>query len=107
MEASAQTRAYRGRSSSTHRRGLPVPVETRAERVLISRWIQHQIVDWPSSHCFGCRKPIVVGQKWLELVSDNNRARFHCDCEPVWRAERETFARKTLWGRVTGDWHAR
>ena len=60
-----------------------------------------------SCHCFGCRKPIVVGQKWLELVSDNNRARFHCDCEPVWRAERETFARKTLWGRVTGDWHAR
>jgi hypothetical protein len=55
------------------------PVETRAERVLIDRWIQHQIVDWPSSHCFGCRKPIVVGQKWLELVCDDNRARFHSD----------------------------
>ena len=57
----------------------PVPIETRAEGVLIDRWIQHQIVDWPSSHCFGCRKPIVVGQKWLELVCDDNRARFHSD----------------------------
>jgi hypothetical protein len=98
MEASAQTRAYRGRSSSTHRRGLPVPVETRAERVLISRWIQHQIVDWPSSHCFDCRRP-----EWLELVWDDSRARFHYDCEPVWRAEQEVAARRALWGRVTGE----
>ena len=75
---------------------VAAPIETRAERVLIARWIQHQIVDWPSSHCFGCRKPIVVGQKWLELVCDDNRARFHCDCEPVWRANQEVAARKAI-----------
>jgi hypothetical protein len=38
-------------------------METQAERVLIDRWVANTIVDWPSSHCFGCRKPIVVGQK--------------------------------------------
>jgi hypothetical protein len=81
----------------------PVPTETRAERVLISRLIQHQIVDWPPSHCFGCRLPIVVGQKWLELVCDDNRARFHSDCAPVWRAEQEVAARKTLWGQDVTD----
>jgi hypothetical protein len=70
--------------------------------VLISRWIQHQIVDWPSSHCFGCKRPIIVGQKWLELVHDDNRARFHSDCEPVWRTQQEVAARRALWGRVTG-----
>jgi hypothetical protein len=74
----------------------PAPIETQAERTLINRWIANTIVDWPSSHCFGCRKPIVVGQKWLELVCDDNRARFHSDCEPVWRAEQEVAARRAL-----------
>jgi hypothetical protein len=46
--------------------------------------------------------PIIVGQKWLELVHDNSRAGFHWDCEPVWRAGQEVAARKTLWGRLTG-----
>jgi hypothetical protein len=59
---------------------------------MIDRWVANQIIDWPSSHSFGCRKPIIVGQKWLELVCDDNRARFHCDCEPVWRAEQEVAA---------------
>jgi hypothetical protein len=75
----------------------PAPIETR-----IDRWVAHQIVDWPSSHCFGCRKPIVADQKWVELVHDDNRARFRCDCEPVWRAEQEALGRKTLWGQVQG-----
>jgi hypothetical protein len=77
-------------------------LETPAERVMIDRWVAHQIVDWPQSHCFGCRKPIIIGEKWLELVCDDRRARFHCDCEPVWRAKQEVAARKTPWGRVTG-----
>jgi hypothetical protein len=67
---------------------------------MIDRWIQHQIVDWPPSHCFGCRKPIVVGQKWFELVHDDNRARFHCDREPAWRAKQEVAARRSLWGQA-------
>jgi hypothetical protein len=80
----------------------PASIETRAERVLIDRWVT-RIVNWPSSHCFGCKRPIGVGAKCVKLVRDNNRARFHSDCEPVWRAEQETLAWKTLWGRVTGS----
>jgi hypothetical protein len=71
---------------------------------MINRWIANQIVDWPSSHCFGYKLPIIVGQKWLELVCDDNRARFHSDCEPVWRAEQEVAARRSLCGQdVSSD----
>jgi hypothetical protein len=82
---------------------IPAPIETRAERVLIDRWVASRLVPWPPSHCFGCKLPIVVGAKWVELVCDDNRARFHSDCEPVWRAEQEVAARRSLWGQdVTG-----
>jgi hypothetical protein len=67
---------------------------------MINRSVANQIVDWPTSHCFGCKLPTIVGQKWLELVSDDNRARFHCDCEPVWRIEQEVAARRSLWGQA-------
>jgi hypothetical protein len=80
----------------------PVPIETPAERVMIDRWVANQIVDWPSSYCFGCKLPIIIGQKWRELVCDDNRARFHSGCEPVWRAEQEVAARRALWGQVQG-----
>jgi hypothetical protein len=74
----------------------PIPIEPHAERVMINRWVAARIVDWPSSSCFGCKGPIVYGAKWVELVCDDNRARFHSDCEPVWRAEQEALARKVL-----------
>jgi hypothetical protein len=48
---------------------------------MINRWVANQIV---------------VGQKWVELVCNNNRARFHSDCGPVWRAEQEVAARRAL-----------
>jgi hypothetical protein len=64
--------------------------------VLIDRWVAWRIVDWPFSRCFGCKRPIIPGQRWIELVRDDYRARFHFDCEPVWRAEQEVRARKTL-----------
>ena len=70
---------------------------------MINRWVANQIVDWPFGHCFGCRKPIIVGQKWLELVCDDNRARFHCDCEPLWRTRQEVAARRSLWGQDVTD----
>jgi hypothetical protein len=54
----------------------PASIETRAERVLIDRWVASRLVPWPPSHCFSCKRPIVAGQKWLDLVCDDNRARF-------------------------------
>jgi hypothetical protein len=78
--------------------------ETPAQRNMIARWVAWRIVDWPSSQCFGCKKPIVYGAKWTELVNHDNgaRARFHSDCEPVWRAEQEVAARRSLWGTLNG-----
>jgi hypothetical protein len=55
-----------------------------------------QIVNYPPDRCLCCRKPIVVGQKWTELVNDNGRARFHVDCAPVWRTQQEVAARRAL-----------
>ena len=62
---------------------------TAADRARIARWVAAQIVCWPPDNCFHCRRPIVYGAKWVELVNDNDRARFHFDCEPVWRAQQE------------------
>jgi hypothetical protein len=79
------------------------PTETQAERVLINRWVAWRIINWPSLNCFGCKRPIIVGEKWVELVRNDNRARFHSDCEPVWRAEQEVAARRALWGQDMTD----
>jgi hypothetical protein len=92
------------------RRGAPKPeapapivealvtaeVLTPAHRARIARWVAAQIVSYPPDRCFGCRLPIVYGARWLELVNDNARARFHFDCAPVWRAEQEGLARRAM-----------
>jgi hypothetical protein len=62
----------------------------------IDRWVQAQIVPYSPNHCLYCRHPIVYGAKWVELVNDNERARFHFDCLPLWRAQQETAARKAM-----------
>jgi hypothetical protein len=66
-------------------------------------WIEHaspdgwrRIVTWPPDNCFHCKRPIVFGAKWVELVNDNDRARFHSDCAPAWRAQQEGAARKAM-----------
>jgi hypothetical protein len=69
---------------------------TPAERTRIVRWVTAQIVNYPPDRCLCCRRPIVYGAKWVELVNDNARARFHFDCEPPWRAEQEVAARRAM-----------
>jgi hypothetical protein len=69
---------------------------TAADRARIVRWVASRVISWPPHNCFCCRRPIAYGAKWIELVEDNNRARFHFDCEPVWRAEQEATALKAL-----------
>jgi hypothetical protein len=34
--------------------------------------------------------------RWIELVNDDTRARFHFDCAPMWRAQQEVAARKAM-----------
>jgi hypothetical protein len=77
----------------------PIPtVEplTAAGRARIARWVTSRIVSWPPDNCFHCRRPIVFGAKWTELVNDNDRARFHSDCAPAWRAQQEVAARQAM-----------
>jgi hypothetical protein len=69
---------------------------TPIERVLIARWVAARIVSYPPDRCLCCRRPIVYGAKWVELVNDNERARFHFDCAPAWRAQQEVAARRAL-----------
>jgi hypothetical protein len=48
------------------------------------------------ARCFHCRRPIVYGAKWIELVNDNARARFHSDCAPAWRTQQQAAARRAI-----------
>ena len=77
----------------------PIPAAeplTAADRARIARWVASRIVTWASDNCFHCRRPIVFGAKWVELVNDDDRARFHFDCAPAWRAKQELAARKAM-----------
>jgi hypothetical protein len=66
------------------------------ERRMINHWVADTLIDWPQESCLGCRKRILVGQDWIDVTNGDARARFHRECEPVWRAEREALARKTI-----------
>jgi hypothetical protein len=69
----------------------------QVERAQIARWVTSRIVTWASNNCFHCRRPIVFGAKWTELVGgDNDRARFHAECLPAWRLQQEAAARRAL-----------
>ena len=69
---------------------------TPTERARVARWVSAQIVSYPSDRCLCCRRPIVYGANWIELVNDNARTRFHFDCAPVWRAQQEAGARRAM-----------
>jgi hypothetical protein len=66
------------------------------ERRMINYWVAGTLIDWPQDSCLKCRKRILVGQDWIDVTNGDARARFHRECEPLWRAEREALARKTI-----------
>jgi hypothetical protein len=70
--------------------------QARMDMARITKWVAAQIVSYPPDRCLRCRRPIAFGARWLELVNDNARARFHSDCIPVWRAQQEALARRAL-----------
>ncbi len=75
----------------------PAPLfDARIHDASIHRWVQARIISWPPDNCLHCRRPIVYGAKWVEAVSDNDRARFHADCLPVWKLQQEAAARRAL-----------
>jgi hypothetical protein len=101
MRRAAQARMQRviERAKVKHAVTAPSPAPARVQpldRGRIARWVAAQIIAYPPDRCLGCRRPIVFGAKWVELVNDNERARFHSGCAPVWRAQQETAARKAM-----------
>ena len=74
----------------------------RVDQARINKWVASWIISWPPDNCLHCRMPIVFGAKWTELINDNDRARFHSDCAPAWRAEQEALARRAM-GYNEGD----
>jgi hypothetical protein len=78
----------------------PTPVVDEAltpvKRTLIARWVAARIVTWLPDRCFHCKGPIIYGAKWVDVVSDKGRARFHADCLPVWKVQQEAAARRAL-----------
>jgi hypothetical protein len=68
----------------------------RMQRAMINRWIAARIIDWPLEHCLGCRNRVLVGQTFIDVTNGSARARFHTKCHPVWLAEQEALARKTI-----------
>ena len=68
----------------------------RYERERIDAWIRNRLIAYPLASCFGCRKPICVGQEWQEVSNGEARARFHRTCHAEWRTEREAAARQAL-----------
>jgi len=74
----------------------PAPVQlSRLDQARIDKWIRDRLVDWRDS-CWGCRKQIVVGQKWTFVRNGEVGARFHAPCHAQWLTEREIAARTAL-----------
>jgi hypothetical protein len=97
MESSAAAEAESAHCAIALAPVAPVPAvdEVRA-KARIDRWVASRIVTWAPDNCFHCRRPIVFGAKWTELVANNERARFHADCLPAWLAQQDVAARRAL-----------
>ena len=97
MSARWKRRRAPGAPKPLNAPALPIPRGDEARvRARIARWVTARIVNYPPDKCLHCRKPIIYGAKWVELVSDNERARFHLDCLPVWRTQQEVAARRAM-----------
>ncbi len=66
----------------------------QAERDLVSRWIKARLIDWPQGSCLYCKKPVVIGQEFVDVAGadGSSRARFHRPCLD----QRESEARQAL-----------
>jgi hypothetical protein len=69
---------------------------TRLDQARVDKWIRDRVVvDWRDS-CWRCRKPIVVGQGFVDVRGDEATIRFHNHCHGEWKVEQETLARREL-----------
>jgi hypothetical protein len=68
----------------------------RLDEARIRRWISDRLVaDWRST-CWRCRKPFVVGQKFVDVRGNEVTVRLHQPCYAEWLAQQEALARQAL-----------
>lgn len=72
------------------------PELTKLDRLLIDKWIRDRLVAAWTGGCWHCRRPIVVGQTFVDVRGDEVIVRFHAQCESEWRRTQEAAARRAL-----------
>lgn len=66
------------------------------DRARINKWIRDRLtVDWRDT-CWHCRKPFLVGQKFIDVRGEELVVRFHAQCEVEWRRAQEAAAGRAL-----------
>jgi hypothetical protein len=66
------------------------------DQARVAKWIADRLIDWPSTSCLHCRKPIIAGQPWIPVSNGEVTARFHQDCHSEWLEQQEVAARRAL-----------
>jgi hypothetical protein len=72
------------------------PELTKFDRLRIDKWIRDRLVAAWTGGCWHCRRPIVVGQKFVDVRGNEVVVRFHAQCESEWRLRQEALAREAL-----------
>jgi hypothetical protein len=75
---------------------MEVVSRLQMERRMINHWVADTLIDWPQDSCLQCRNRVLIGHAWTDVTNGDARAHFHRDCGPVWRAEWQALARKTI-----------
>lgn len=71
-------------------------VGARIDQARIDKWIRDRLMAaWPGG-CWHCRRPILAGQKFVDVRGADVVVRFHRQCESEWRRAQEVAARKAM-----------
>ncbi len=66
------------------------------DQASVAKWIRDRLMaDWRDS-CWHCRKPFIVGQKFIDVRGNDVVVRFHTECEADWRRAQEALARRAM-----------
>ena len=87
----------------------PAPVvdeeRARLDQARIDKWIRDRVVAEVPGLCWRCRRPFIVGQKFIDVRGDEVVVRFHAQCESEWRRVQEAAARRSLGLGLAGSIH--
>ena len=71
-------------------------LQKRLDQARIDKWIRDRLVAEVPGLCWRCRRPFIVGQKFVDVRGDEVTVRFHAQCENEWRREQEAAARRAM-----------